>query len=182
MSYLPKCGKSLLPPHPGHCAFQREATRRGVPPVTVNLHGGTFILWRGIPLIPSDKLFVDGPKNPKIVAGNPYSADSLRESKRGHCWGFIRKGCQNEQSRGLSGALPPRIDDNGVASYLLSLYCSAAIRPMMPLLCWKMLKWDIMTTTSNLSSPCAGRDGPARRARPSARDYGLPDAGICMGC
>lgn len=30
-------------------AFEREATRRGVPPVTATINGGTFILWRGIP-------------------------------------------------------------------------------------------------------------------------------------
>ena len=37
-------------------AFERECTKRGVPPVTVNLVGGTFIAWRGIPLIPTNKL------------------------------------------------------------------------------------------------------------------------------
>src|SRR6478735_4191192 len=40
-------------------AFGREATRRGVPPPTVNLLGSPFITWRGIPLIPSDKLAID---------------------------------------------------------------------------------------------------------------------------
>ncbi len=82
MSCCQKCGKSLpfFLAHPrAIAAFQREATRRGVPPVTVNLHGGTFILWRGIPLIPSDKLFVDGLKEPKKPGReNQYSADSLR--------------------------------------------------------------------------------------------------------
>ncbi|MFM7578519.1 MAG: hypothetical protein ACKO5Q_16490, partial [Microcystaceae cyanobacterium] len=37
-------------------AFGREATRRGVPPATVSLFGSQFITWRGVPLIPSDKL------------------------------------------------------------------------------------------------------------------------------
>src|SRR3954452_24243043 len=41
-------------------AFGRECTRRGVPPETVNLFGSPFITWRGIPIIPSDKLHVDG--------------------------------------------------------------------------------------------------------------------------
>lgn len=40
-------------------AFGREATRRGVPPPTVNLFGSPFITWRGIPLIPSNKLQID---------------------------------------------------------------------------------------------------------------------------
>src|SRR4029077_13303316 len=41
-------------------AFGRECTRRGVPPATVNLFGSPFITWRGIPLIPSNKLHVGG--------------------------------------------------------------------------------------------------------------------------
>ena len=45
-------------------AFERECTRRGVPPVTVNIAGGTFLTWRGIPIVPTDKLLVDGLKNP----------------------------------------------------------------------------------------------------------------------
>ena len=36
-------------------AFGRECTRRGVPP-TVSLFGSQFITWRGIPLIPSNKI------------------------------------------------------------------------------------------------------------------------------
>lgn len=40
-------------------AFGREATRRGVPPATVTLFGSPFITWRGVPLIPSDKLTLD---------------------------------------------------------------------------------------------------------------------------
>src|SRR3954465_3145236 len=39
-------------------AFGRECTRRGVPPPTVTLFGSPFLTWRGIPLIPSDKLKV----------------------------------------------------------------------------------------------------------------------------
>ena len=50
-------------------AFERECTKRGVPPVTVNIAGGTFITWRGIPIIPTDKLLVDGLKNPKSQSG-----------------------------------------------------------------------------------------------------------------
>ncbi|MEY4504392.1 MAG: hypothetical protein RL154_686, partial [Pseudomonadota bacterium] len=46
-------------------AFGREATRRGVPPPTINLFGSSFLTWRGVPLIPTNKLFVDGQKEPK---------------------------------------------------------------------------------------------------------------------
>ncbi|KAA9001331.1 hypothetical protein FJU30_08935 [Affinibrenneria salicis] len=107
-------------------AFQREATRRGVPPATATLNGGVFILWRGIPLIPSDKLFVDGLKNPKGQSGKTnILLIRSGEAKRG-VLGLYQSGLPNEQSRGLSVRFRG-IDDNGVASYLLSLYCSAAI-------------------------------------------------------
>jgi hypothetical protein len=43
-------------------AFGRECTRRGVPPPTVNLYGTQFLTWRGIPLVPSDKLAIKGDK------------------------------------------------------------------------------------------------------------------------
>ncbi|MDR1311422.1 MAG: hypothetical protein LBK01_06060 [Burkholderiaceae bacterium] len=107
-------------------AFQRECTRRGVPPPTGNIAGGTFILWRGIPLIPTDKLFVDGLKNPKGKAGKTnILLVRTGENKRGVI-GLYQSGLPGEQSRGLSVRFRG-IDDNGVASYLLSLYCSAAI-------------------------------------------------------
>ena len=54
---------------------------------------------------------------------------------------------------------------------------------MMPLLCWKMLKWvNIMTTSNLFTLPFApgGWPGEADDA-PSARDYGLPDARDLQG-
>jgi hypothetical protein len=107
-------------------AFERECTRRGVPPVTVNISGGTFIAWRGVPLIPTDKLFVDGLKNPKAKTGKTnILLVRTGEAKRGVI-GLYQTGVPGEQSRGLSVRFRG-IDDNGVASYLLSVYCSAAI-------------------------------------------------------
>ena len=107
-------------------AFERECTKRGVPPVTTNMAGGTFVVWRGIPIIPTDKLLVDGLKNPKSQSGKTNIL-LLRtgEAKRGVI-GLYQAGMKNEQSRGLSVRFRG-IDDKGVASYLLSLYCSAAI-------------------------------------------------------
>lgn len=107
-------------------AFERECTKRGVPPVTVNLIGGTFITWRGIPLIPTNKLLVDGLKEPKSLGGKTNIL-LLRtgEAKRGVI-GLYQAGMKEEASRGLSVRYRG-IDDKGIASYLLSLYCSAAI-------------------------------------------------------
>ena len=107
-------------------AFERECTKRGVPPVTANIAGGTFILWRGIPIIPTDKLMVDGQKNPKAKTGKTnILLIRTGEAKRGVV-GLYQAGLKNEESRGLSVRFRG-IDDKGVASYLLSLYCSAAI-------------------------------------------------------
>ncbi len=40
-------------------AFGRECTRRGVPPATVSIHGSQFLTWRGLPIVPSDKVPVE---------------------------------------------------------------------------------------------------------------------------
>jgi len=107
-------------------AFERECTKRGVPPVTANIAGGTFIVWRGIPIIPTDKLLVDGLKNPKSKSGKTnILLVRTGEAKRGVI-GLYQRNLRNEQGRGLSVRFRG-IDDKGVASYLLSLYCSAAI-------------------------------------------------------
>lgn len=107
-------------------AFERECTKRGVPPVTVSIAGGTFLTWRGIPIVPTDKLLVDGLKNPKSQNGKTnILLIRTGEAKRGVI-GLFQAGLKNEHSRGLSVRFRG-IDDKGVASYLLSLYCSAAI-------------------------------------------------------
>ena len=107
-------------------AFERECTKRGVPPVVVNLAGGNFLTWRGIPIIPTDKLLVDGLKNPTSQSGKTnILLVRTGEAKRGVI-GLFQAGLKNEHSRGLSVRFRG-IDNKGVASYLLSLYCSAAI-------------------------------------------------------
>ncbi|MDR1685785.1 MAG: hypothetical protein LBR82_04980 [Desulfovibrio sp.] len=107
-------------------AFGRECTRRGVPPATANIAGGTFIVWRGVPLIPTDKLFVDGLKNPKGTGGKTnILLVRTGEQKRGVV-GLYQTGLPGEQNRGLAVRLRG-VDDKGIASYLLSLYCSVAV-------------------------------------------------------
>jgi hypothetical protein len=107
-------------------AFERECTKRGVPPVTTDIAGGTFIAWRGIPIIPTDKLFVDGLKNPKGRNGKTnILLVRTGESKRGVV-GLFQQNVPGEQSRGLAVRFRG-VSDEGVASYLISVYCSAAI-------------------------------------------------------
>ncbi len=102
-------------------AFGRECTYRGVPPATVTLFGSPFITWRGIPIIPSDKLDVSGGKD-----GGATSILLLRtgEKKRGVV-GLFQPGLPGEVSPSLSIRLMG-INQRGAASYLVSLYCSAA--------------------------------------------------------
>jgi hypothetical protein len=107
-------------------AFGRECTRRGVPPPTVTLFGTPFLTWRGVPLIPTDKLHVDGQLKPKGPGGKT-SILLLRvgEKKQGVI-GLFQPGLPGEQTPGLSVRFMG-ISNRALASYLISLYCSAAI-------------------------------------------------------
>jgi hypothetical protein len=99
-------------------AFGRECTRRGVPPAIVNLFGSPFLTWRGLPLVPSDKIPFEGTKTSILLL-------RVGESKQG-CVGLFQPGLSGEQSPGLSVRFMG-INKNAVASYLVSLYCSAAV-------------------------------------------------------
>ncbi len=99
-------------------AFGREATRRGVPPVTVTLFGSPFITWRGLPLIPSNKLEVD--KNGKT------SILLLRVGEN-------QRGIVGLQKAGVTGEIEPGLsvrymgtDEHSIASHLVTRYFSVA--------------------------------------------------------
>ncbi len=106
-------------------AFGRECTRRGVPPVAVNMFGSPFLTWRGIPIVPSDKLLVDGRTSPKGSGKTNILLIRSGECKQGVI-GLYQSGLPGEQSTGLSVRFMG-IDNKGVGFYLLSIYCSAAI-------------------------------------------------------
>lgn len=107
-------------------AFGRECTRRGVPPQTIELFGSSFLTWRGIPIIPTNKLFVDGLKEPKSQSGKTNILLVRTGEQKQGVIGLYQGGLPGEQSRGLSVRFMG-IDTNGVGSYLISLYCSASI-------------------------------------------------------
>ena len=103
-------------------AFERECTRRGVPPPTMNMFGCPFVTWRGVPLVPTDKLDVDH-------GGGVPRTNML----------LMRVG---EQSQGVVGLQQSSIgdtdvpsleirfngvDQRGIANYLMSLYFSVAV-------------------------------------------------------
>jgi hypothetical protein len=103
-------------------AFGRECTRRGVPPPTVTLFGNPFITWRGIPLVPSDKVKIEG------EAGGEHSKILLirtGEKKQGVV-GLFQPGVPGEVAPSLSVRFMG-INRAAIASYLISLYCSLAV-------------------------------------------------------
>jgi len=99
-------------------AFGRECTRRGVPPPTVSLFGSQFVTWRGIPLIPSDKVRIEDGKSKVLLL-------RVGEKRQGVV-GLFQPGLPGEQSPGLSVRFMG-IDRSAIASYLISLYCSLAV-------------------------------------------------------
>ena len=99
-------------------AFGRECTRRGVPPATVSMFGSQFLTWRGLPIIPSDKVPLVGNKTKFLLL-------RTGESRQGVI-GLFQPGLAGEQGMGLS-VRSMQIDRSAIASYLVSLYCSLAV-------------------------------------------------------
>jgi hypothetical protein len=99
-------------------AFGREATRRGVPPATVHLFGTPFITWRGVPLIPTNKL---------DVKNNSTSILLLRV-------GEAEQGVVGLQKSGVTGEVEPGLsvrymgtNEHSIASHLVTRYFSASV-------------------------------------------------------
>jgi Phage capsid-like protein len=101
-------------------AFGRECTRRGVPPPTVTMFGNPFLTWRGIPLVPTEKIRVKSSDNTSKIL-----LMRVGERKQG-CIGLFQPGLPGEVGPGLSVRFMG-IDNRAIASYLLSLYCSTSV-------------------------------------------------------
>ncbi len=100
-------------------AFGREATRRGVPPPTVHLFGTPFITWRGVPLIPSNKLELSSKHTTTILL--------LRV-------GAAEQGVVGLQKTGVTGEVEPGLsvrymgtNEHSIASHLVTRYFSASV-------------------------------------------------------
>jgi CRP-like cAMP-binding protein len=107
-------------------AFERECTWRGVPPVTMNLFGFPVLTWRGIPLVPCDKLEMKS----HYQSNQWYGTTSILLMRVGEAdqgvVGLHQSGIPGEISPSLSARLMG-LDSLGVASYLLTLYSSCAV-------------------------------------------------------
>ena len=107
-------------------AVGRECTWRGVPPPTINLFGTPVITWRGVPLIPCDKLEIKG----RYQSNQWYGTTSILLVRVGEAdqgvVGLHQAGIPGEIMPSLSARLMG-LDSLGVASYLLTLYFSCAV-------------------------------------------------------
>jgi len=99
-------------------AFGRECTRRGVPPATVSLFGSQFITWRGVPLIPSNKVPLEHGRTKVLLL-------RVGEERQGVV-GLYQPGTSGDEGLGLSVKFMG-ISRKAIASYLISLYCSLAV-------------------------------------------------------
>jgi len=107
-------------------AVGRECTWRGVPPPTINLFGTQVLTWRGVPLIPCDKLEIKG----RYQSNQWYGTTSILLVRVGEAdqgvVGLHQAGIPGEIMPSLSARLMG-LDSLGVASYLLTLYFSCAV-------------------------------------------------------
>src|ERR1700722_8994347 len=101
-------------------AFARECTRRGVPPPTVHLFGTPFLTWRGVPLVPSNKLELNGKSSTTSIL-------LLRV-------GEAEQGVVGLQKTGITGEVEPGLsvrymgtNENSIASHLVTRYFSASV-------------------------------------------------------
>jgi hypothetical protein len=107
-------------------AFGRECTWRGTPPPTVNVFGTPVITWRGVPIIPCDKLDIKS----RYSSHNWLGTTSILLVRIGEA----DQGVVGLHQTGIPGEILPSLsarfmgtDNLGVSSYLLSLYSSCAV-------------------------------------------------------
>ncbi|ARF58137.1 family 2B encapsulin nanocompartment shell protein [Streptomyces gilvosporeus] len=116
--------------HPGYflahpraiAAFGRECTRRGVPPVIDTRFGSPLLSWRGVPLLPSDKVRFSG------GAGTGTTEILLMrvgEAEQGVV-GLRPAKVADEVEPGLA-MRNMGVDQKGITSYLMTAYFNSAV-------------------------------------------------------
>jgi hypothetical protein len=100
-------------------AFMRECNNRGIYPLSVDLGGHKVPSWRGIPMLPCNKIPVDKYQTSPIV----LMRTGLE--KQGVI-GLYQTGLPDEVQPGLNVRFM-HIDDKAIMHYLVSAYYSAAI-------------------------------------------------------
>ncbi|KOG86820.1 family 2B encapsulin nanocompartment shell protein [Streptomyces varsoviensis] len=100
-------------------AFGRECSRRGLYPKELDLHGASVRAWRGIPLLPCNKIPVTDAGTSAILALRTGEEDQ-------GVVGLHQTGIPDEYEPGLNVRFMG-INAQAVTSYLVSTYYSAAV-------------------------------------------------------
>jgi len=100
-------------------AFGRECTRRHIYPATAGVDGQQVMAWRGVPVLPCDKIPVSDHGITSILAMRTGLKDD-------GVIGLHQTGIPDEREPGLS-VRRRGTDARGITSYLVSAYYSAAI-------------------------------------------------------
>ena len=100
-------------------AFGRQLNQRGLYPTPVDFQGTKANTWRGVPILPSDKIPISAHGTSSVLAMR------IGEQENGVI-GLHQTGLPDEYEPGLSVRFTG-IDDKAVLSYLVSTYYSAAV-------------------------------------------------------
>jgi hypothetical protein len=111
-------------------AFGRECNARGLPLETVEMLGVPFVAWRGVPLLPSDKLPIVKAGAAGVSPSQAHETTSILllrvgEQEQGVV-GLHQEGLGDEHLQSLAVRFMG-IDQNAVASYLVTCYFSVAV-------------------------------------------------------
>jgi CRP-like cAMP-binding protein len=110
----------LLLAHPRTiAAFGRECSRRGLSPPPVEVEGRRVASWRGVPLLPCDKIPISDLGTSSIIVMRTGAEDQ-------GVIGLRQTGIPDEVEPGLNARFMG-IDGRAVMSYLVSTYYSAAV-------------------------------------------------------
>ncbi|GAB3877938.1 hypothetical protein GCM10029964_027840 [Kibdelosporangium lantanae] len=100
-------------------AFGQECSKRGIYPDSVDLNGNQMVSWRGVPILPCNKIPVSSTRTTSIMLLR------VGEQNQGVI-GLHQTGLPDEYQPGLNVRFMG-INEKAVISYLVSAYYSAAI-------------------------------------------------------
>nr|WP_236952487.1 family 2B encapsulin nanocompartment shell protein [Kibdelosporangium phytohabitans] len=100
-------------------AFGQECNKRGLYPQSIDLNGNQVPSWRGIPVLPCNKIPISDTRSTQIIAMR------VGEQNQGVI-GLHQTGLPDEYQPGLSVRFM-NINEKAIMSYLVSAYYSAAI-------------------------------------------------------
>jgi hypothetical protein len=100
-------------------AFGRECNAHGIYPDTTIVEGSRAMSWRGVPILPSDKIPISKTNTSTILAMR------IGEDDQGVI-GLTQTGLPDEREPGLSVRFSG-INDKAIMSYLVSAYYSVAV-------------------------------------------------------